>query len=57
MMADVQQIDLQERVVVTDRATFAYDFLVIATGSTPQFRGISGAAQHTFSPDCLSYSQ
>ena len=34
VMAEVQHIDFEQQTVVTDRAGFAYDFLVIATGST-----------------------
>ena len=49
VMAEVQQIELQKQTVVTNHAWFNYDFLVVATGSTTQFRGVLGANQHSLS--------
>lgn len=37
-------IDFADRVVKTDVGKVSYDFLVMATGSRPQFHGIPGAA-------------
>ncbi|MGF1481840.1 MAG: NAD(P)/FAD-dependent oxidoreductase [Cyanophyceae cyanobacterium] len=48
LMADVKQIDLETRSVITDNLSVAYDYLVIATGSQTTFLQVSGAPQHTF---------
>ncbi len=48
LMAQVQQIDLDAKTVITDAQTIAYDYLVIATGSQANFLEVAGAPQHTF---------
>lgn len=45
---EVQQINFAAQLVETDQAWIAYDFLVLATGSTSQFLGTSGAAEYAF---------
>jgi NADH dehydrogenase len=47
-MADVHGIDFEEREVLTDQGAYAYDYLVIAGGSTTNFFGNDDLAQHTF---------
>jgi NADH dehydrogenase len=51
-MADVEDVDLDARTVTaagpSGRRTFAYDHLVLATGSDPAFFGVDGAAEHAF---------
>lgn len=47
-MAEVTEIDFEKQVLRTDGPTLAYDFLVLATGSTSHFFGVSGAAEHAF---------
>ena len=49
LMADVQQIQVAEQIVVTDYGWFTYDYLVLATGSTAQAGQVPGVASHTFS--------
>ena len=48
LMANVKQIDLKTKTVVTDCLSIKYDYLVIATGSQTNFLQVSGAPQHTF---------
>lgn len=50
---EVQQIDCDRRVVVTNGPSFRYDFLILATGSVTRFLGVPGAANHTFTLDNL----
>jgi NADH:ubiquinone reductase (H+-translocating) len=54
LMAEVTQIDLAEKTVVTDAQAVTYDYLVIATGSQTNFFSVSGAPQHTFPLRTLS---
>jgi NADH dehydrogenase len=46
--AEVRVIDLERRRILTDHGELAYDFLVIALGSTTNFFGVEGAAETTF---------
>jgi NADH dehydrogenase len=46
--AEVLAIDFNHKVVSTDRQSFSYDYLVIATGSKTKFLGVDGAPQHTY---------
>jgi len=50
---EVQQIDCDRRVVITDGPRFRYDFLILATGSVTRFLGVPGAANHAFTLDSL----
>jgi NADH dehydrogenase len=45
---EVRGIDLERRQVLTDRGEVAYDFLVIALGSTTNTFGVQGAAERAF---------
>ena len=47
-MAEVGEVDLETRVVETDKGPVPYDFLVLALGSVPNFFGVEGAAEHAF---------
>ncbi|MGJ3245425.1 MAG: NAD(P)/FAD-dependent oxidoreductase [Elainellaceae cyanobacterium] len=49
LQADVKRVDFTHRIVETDNAVIAYDYLVLATGSQTQFLGVPGAAEHAFS--------
>jgi NADH:ubiquinone reductase (H+-translocating) len=48
LLAQVQQIDLEGKKIITDHQIIIYDYLVIATGSQANFLQVSGAPQHTF---------
>lgn len=47
-MAEVRDLDLDGKVVVTDAERIPYDHLVLALGSVPAFFGVEGAAEHAF---------
>ncbi len=46
--ADVKCIDLADKFVVTDHRLIAYDFLILATGSTAKFSQVPGAYRYAF---------
>ena len=48
LMAEVEQIDPDNKTITTDGRTIAYDYLVLSTGSQANFLGVSGAPQFTF---------
>lgn len=56
LRADVQHINFAQQTVETSQATFAYDYLVMATGSQTQFLGVPGAAEYAFSLRTLAQS-
>jgi NADH:ubiquinone reductase (H+-translocating) len=47
-LATVRQVDLRERLVVTDEERIPYDYLVVAMGSAPHFFGVPGAEENAF---------
>lgn len=47
-MTEVEDVDLDGRKVHATDGTFAYDVLVLALGSEPNFFGVEGAEQHAF---------
>jgi len=47
-MAEVRGVDLESREVLTDGESFSYDYLVLAGGSTTNFFGNDGLAEHAF---------
>jgi NADH dehydrogenase len=47
-MAEVRCIDFEEREVLTDQGAYAYDYLVLAGGSTTNFFGNDDLAEHTY---------
>ncbi len=47
-MAEVVSLDLGTRALTTPDRVIAYDFLILATGSTSHFFGVTGAADHAF---------
>ncbi len=47
-MAEVEQVELDERRVVAGSRSWRYDHLIVATGSDPHFFGVEGAAEHAF---------
>lgn len=48
LMAEVKQIDFDNKTIITDAQTISYDYLVLSTGSQANFLGVSGAPQHSF---------
>ncbi|MBF0317756.1 MAG: NAD(P)/FAD-dependent oxidoreductase [Nitrospirae bacterium] len=48
VMADVNGVDFDNRLVKTDGLDIAYDYLILAVGSTTQFFGTAGAAEFAF---------
>jgi NADH dehydrogenase len=48
LLAEVRELDLDRRVVVTEQGPIAYDYLILATGSVPHFFGVDGASQFAF---------
>lgn len=47
-MAEVRDLDLPGQWVHTDRGSYHYDHLLVATGSTTNYFGVDGAAEHSF---------
>ena len=47
-MGDVESVDLDARALRVGSATVPYDHLILATGSTPHYFGVEGAADHAF---------
>ncbi len=47
-MAEVEEVDLDARTVVAGGQRFAYDHLILATGSDPHYFGVEGAREHAF---------
>src|SRR5512145_479142 len=48
MLADVERLDLDGRVLVTSAGPVAYDVLILALGSVSHYFNLPGAADHTF---------
>ena len=48
LMAEVEQIDPDNKTLIADGRTIAYDYLVLSTGSQANFLGVSGAPKFTF---------
>lgn len=48
MLADVERLDLDGRVLVTSAGPVAYDVLILAQGSVSHYFNLPGAADHTF---------
>ncbi|TMB94641.1 MAG: NAD(P)/FAD-dependent oxidoreductase [Chloroflexi bacterium] len=46
--AEVMGVDMQRRILNTDRGPVPYDYLVLATGSQSDFFGSASLAQHAF---------
>jgi NADH:ubiquinone reductase (H+-translocating) len=47
-LAYVRAIDVEKRIVKTDKQEFPYDYLVLATGSVPHTFGVPGVEDHAF---------
>lgn len=47
-MADVESVDFEGRTIHCADRDIAYDYLILAAGSTPHFFGIPGAQEHAF---------
>ena len=48
ILAEVQGVDLDKKVLLTDGAPIPYDFLILAPGSGPNTFGVAGAKEHAF---------
>ena len=48
LMAEVQQIDFENKTVITDCQKIAYDYLIISTGSQANYLQVSGAPKSAF---------
>ena len=44
----VTSVDFDQKVVIGDNETYAYDYLVLAAGSKPTFYGVPGAEEFTY---------
>lgn len=53
LMAEITGIDTARSLVRTDRGDVQYDYLVIATGSRPNFYGIKGARENSLNLNTL----
>ncbi|NLV66409.1 MAG: NAD(P)/FAD-dependent oxidoreductase [Spirochaetes bacterium] len=53
LMAEITGISTAANLVKTDRGDVPYDYLIIATGSRPDFYGIKGAREHTLNLNTL----
>jgi NADH:ubiquinone reductase (H+-translocating) len=49
VLDEISNIDFKSKKLQSEKATYAYDYLVIGTGSKPTFFGIPGAEENTFS--------
>ncbi|GGF93675.1 NADH dehydrogenase [Paenibacillus albidus] len=49
VLDEISNIDFKGKKLTSDKAAYAYDYLVIGTGSKPTFFGIPGAEENTFS--------
>lgn len=49
VLDEISNIDFKGKKLKSEKATYAYDYLVIGTGSKPTFFGIPGAEENTFS--------
>lgn len=54
LMAEVERVDFPHRWVKTQDMTIPYDYLILATGSQPQYLDIDGAKDYTFPLTTLS---
>ena len=48
LMAEVEQIDLDNKIITADGRAIDYDYLILSTGSQANFLGVSGALEHSF---------
>ena len=48
LMAEVQQLDLDNKTVIADGRVINYDYLVLSTGSQANFLKVTGASQFAF---------
>ncbi|WP_379127944.1 FAD-dependent oxidoreductase [Paenibacillus sp. sgz500958] len=48
VLDEISNIDFKGKKLQSEKATYAYDYLVIGTGSKPTFFGIPGAEENTF---------
>jgi NADH dehydrogenase len=49
VLDEISNIDFKGKKLKSNKTTYAYDYLVIGTGSKPTFFGIPGAEENTFS--------
>ncbi|MEX0649995.1 MAG: NAD(P)/FAD-dependent oxidoreductase [Candidatus Andersenbacteria bacterium] len=44
--AEIQRVDSEQKIVVTDKGEYSYDILVVALGVEQGYFGVTGAAEH-----------
>jgi NADH dehydrogenase len=49
VMDEIKKFDFAANTLHSDRTSYSYDYLVLAMGSTPNFFGIPGLEEHSFS--------
>lgn len=47
-LAEVEGLELHDKIVLTDSGPILYDYLILGIGSTTQFFGVDGAQAHAF---------
>jgi len=47
-LAEVEGLDLENQVVITDGPALPYDYLIVSTGTTAHYFGIPGAQENSF---------
>jgi NADH dehydrogenase len=47
-LANLEEVNLEEKYVVTQAERIPYDYLVLSMGSAPHFFGVKGAAEYSF---------
>ena len=45
---EIESIDFDENVMTSDTATYEYDYLIIGTGGRPEFFGVPGVQENSF---------
>ena len=48
ILAEVQGVDLEKKVLLTDGDPIPYDYLILSPGSAPNTFGVTGAKEHAF---------
>jgi NADH dehydrogenase len=55
-LATVKRVDLSRRLLETDGPDFAYDYLILATGTVDHFFRVEGAGEYAFSLKSLEHA-
>ena len=49
VMDEIEQFDLDKNTLYSDQASYSYDYLILSMGSTPNYFGIPGLKENSFS--------